>query len=79
MKRKGRKGKVMPRLLQGTLWGKPFRKGEGARDRGDVMPSCALFFRGFLEKKEDNRERNGVKRKGMRAMLCPFIARNVVG
>jgi len=42
------------------------------------MPSCA-FLLDFLEKKEGNREMEGVKWKGRKAMLCPFIARSVVG
>ena len=41
------------------------------------MPSRA-FLLDFLEKKEDKRERKGVKRKGRKARLCPFIAWNVV-
>jgi len=34
---------------------------------------------GFLGKKEDKNERTGVKRKGRKTLLCPFVARNVVG
>jgi len=74
----GQENKILPFfLLQGTLWEKPFRKERGKR-LADVMPSCA-FLLGFLEKKEDAREREGVERKGRMAGLCPFIARNVVG
>jgi len=64
-------------LLKGTLWERPFRKGKGQETGGPclLVPSYLTF----LGKKEDNRERKGVERKGKKARLCPFIARNVVG
>ena len=37
------------------------------------------FLLDILEKKEDKREREGVKSKGRKATLCTFTARNVVG
>ena len=44
---------------------KPFRKGKGARDMGDTMPSCA-FLLDFLEKEEDKKQREqGIRREGM--------------
>ena len=49
----GKDGKVMPVLLQGTLWGKPSRKGQGEARYKGVMPSGAILL-DFLENKEDN-------------------------
>ena len=37
----GKEGKVMPFLLQGTLWGKPSRKGKGGKIQGG---SCLLVL-----------------------------------
>ena len=42
------------------------------------MPSRAFLFDFLEKKKEDKRERKGVNRKGRKARLCPFIARNIV-
>ena len=42
------------------------------------MPSRA-FVLDFLEKKEDKRERKGVKRKGRKARLCPFYCEERCG
>jgi len=64
-------------LLQGTLWEKPFRKGKGQATGGTpclLVPDYWTFLR-----KEDNRERKRVKRKGKKARLCPFIARGRCG
>ena len=75
MKRTGRNARLYLFLLQGTLRDKPFRKGKGARDIREAMPSCA-FLLDFLEKKEDKKQRKQGKKKGRNARLCP---RNVVG
>ena len=42
------------------------------------MPSRA-FLLDFLEKKEGKREREGVKRKGRKARLCPFYCKERCG
>ena len=56
-----------------------FQKGKGGTRQKEVMPA-GVFLLGFLEKKkEDKRERKEVKRMGRKAMICPVIARNVVG
>ena len=58
--------------------GRTLLERERGKKQAGGMHSRA-FLLNFLEKKEDKRGRKGVKGKGRKARLCPYIARNVVG
>jgi len=77
VKRKGRKARLCPFYCKERC-GRTLLEKERGKRQGNVMPSCA-FLLDFLEKKEDNKERKGVRKKELKTRLYPFIVRNVVG
>jgi len=80
VKRMGRKAGPCPFLLQGTMWEKPFRKGQGARGKGGHAFLCLLIgLSTFLRKRRQERKGRG-EEDGKESRVMPLsTARNVVG
>jgi len=69
VKRKANKAMLCPFYCKERCGEHFLGRGKGARDRGGHAFLCLLLT--FLDKKEDKREKEGVKRMGRKAILRP--------